>query len=454
MAAFALSAAAVAFLANPAHAQSVESLQAELAQMQAQMAAMQQKMQAMAARLAEAEARQAEAVQAAPAATAEPAKPAGDAIKVKWEPAPSISSPDGRFEMNLRGRVYVDAGFANDDNDTMNVDATELRAARLGIEGKAWQDIKYKFEADFAGNKTTVKDAYIQWHGPLAVTVGQFKTPNSLEEQTSSRYITFMERGSFTDAFDFERQIGLGLSSHGKNWSAKAGLFRGSAGSGDAQEGVTVAGRITFGPKVGAAQLHFGGSFRYRDQAPGETAFRYRQRPHLHLADRLIATDHIADSDVFYGIEAAAIFGSLAVQAEYGWLNADLAAAMPGAKDPTFSGGYVDLSWFFTGEQRAYHPDKGAFGRIKVHHPVFEGGPGAWQLALRYDRIDLSDAGILAGEQESVIAGVNWYLNRHTRVMFNYAHADITKAFAPTAKGDLRGKNNADSFGMRAQVDW
>ncbi|RMF14993.1 MAG: hypothetical protein D6757_05340, partial [Alphaproteobacteria bacterium] len=116
--------------------------------------------------------------------------------------------------------------------------------------------------------------------------------------------------------------------------------------------------------------------------------------------------------------------------------------------------GYVDVSWFFTGEQRAYHPDKGSFGRIKVRRPVFEGGPGAWQIALRYDRIDLSDEGILAGEQNSFIAGINWYLNRHTRVMFNYAHADITKAFAPTSKGDVRGKNNADSVGMRAQVDW
>ncbi|RMF18119.1 MAG: hypothetical protein D6757_00315, partial [Alphaproteobacteria bacterium] len=209
MAALSAGVAAVAILGTPVHAQSVESLQAELARMRAQMAVMQQKMADMAARIERAEAERAAAKKegegaALPQASGEAS---GDAVKVKWEPAPSISSPDGRFEMNLRGRVYVDAGFANDDNDTMNVDATELRAARLGIEGKAWKDIKYKFEVDFAGNKATVKDAYIQWRKPIAVTVGQFKTPNSLEEQTSSRYITFMERGSFTDAFDFERQI-------------------------------------------------------------------------------------------------------------------------------------------------------------------------------------------------------------------------------------------------------
>src|SRR5690606_33939946 len=66
-------------------------------------------------------------------------------IKVKWEPAPSISSADGRFQMNLRGRMYVDAAWMSDDDGAYDVDATEFRTARLGIEGKAWNNVKYKF---------------------------------------------------------------------------------------------------------------------------------------------------------------------------------------------------------------------------------------------------------------------------------------------------------------------
>lgn len=445
-------------VSSSALAQTTDSLRADFERLQAEVAALQQQMEAIKQRLESADSGENQGEKSAAgkmtSATSDAAQ--GDPVKVKWEPAPSLSSPDGRFEMNIRGRLYVDAGFANDDNDSMNVDATELRAARLGIEGKAWNDIKYKFEADFAGDKTTIKDAYLTWHGglPAAITVGQFKTPNSLEEQTSSRFTTFMERGSFTDAFDFERQIGLGLSSNGENWTASVGVFRGSAGSSAAQEGVVLAGRATFSPTVGDIRIHLGGSVRYRDQAPGETAFRYRQRPHLHLASQLIATSNIADSDLFYGAEFASAFGSLAFQAEYGWLDADLVGAAPGTEDPTFSGGYVDASWFLTGEHRAYDPKKGAFGRVKVNRPVFEGGPGAWQLAVRYDRIDLSDAGILGGEQESVIAGVNWYLNPYARLMFNYSHAEISDAFAPTSSGDVSGNNSADTFGVRSQVDW
>src|SRR5690606_29413908 len=73
-------------------------------------------------------------------------KDSGSDIKVKWEPAPKISSADGRFEMNMRGRLLIDAAWISDDDNSSDVDATEFRAARLGIEGKAWNNVKYKFE--------------------------------------------------------------------------------------------------------------------------------------------------------------------------------------------------------------------------------------------------------------------------------------------------------------------
>ncbi|TNE40940.1 MAG: hypothetical protein EP347_02905, partial [Alphaproteobacteria bacterium] len=86
---------------------------------------------------------------------------ANDAV-VKWEPAPSIKSPDGNFEMNLRGRIYTDAAWISDDENAIDVEATEFRAARLGIEGHAAGNVKYKFEVDFAGDEVTIKDSYLQ----------------------------------------------------------------------------------------------------------------------------------------------------------------------------------------------------------------------------------------------------------------------------------------------------
>lgn len=379
---------------------------------------------------------------------------AGDPIQVKWEPAPSISSPDGRFEMNLRGRLLVDTAWVNDANDNENTSATEFRAARIGIEGKAWSDVKYKFEADFSGNDVDVKDAYLQWSGPAKFTFGQFKTPNSLEEQTSSRYITFMERASFTDAFSFGRQIGLGVTKAGDDYTFNAGIFRGANGVSDEDEGYALATRLTYGPKMDDMQMHFGGSLRYRNNGEDQGDFRYRQRPHSHLAgNRYVQTSRFADSDTFYGFEAAAVMGPLSVQGEWGFLSANISTPAAGETNPTFSGGYIELSYFLTGESRKYDPKKGSFQRINVNDPVFSGGKGAFQVAARYDRIDLSDKTFFGGEQNTLVIGANWWLNRHTRFMVNYSNSKI-KNGADVALNDANGENSVNTFGIRAQIDW
>ena len=373
-----------------------------------------------------------------------------DGLKVKWEPAPKISSPDGNFEMNLRGRILVDAAFISDKDNNDDIKATEFRAARLGIEGKAWNDVKYKFEADFAGDEVTLKDAYIQWSGPAKLTFGQFKTPNSLEEQTSSRYITFMERASFTDAFGLARQIGIGAGFGGDTYTLNVGVFRGSNGTDNEDEGLTFAARATYGAEMGDTQVHLGASFRHRKQGDDQSNIRYRQRPHAHLANRFVATDKIANKDTFVGFEAASVFGPLSVQGEWAFVKADLASPAPGQQNPSFSGGYVEASYFLTGEKRSYSAKKGSFGRLKIKDTS---GFGALQLAARYDRIDLSDEGFSGGEQDTFLIGANWWLNRYTRFMANYSNSSIKNAFDVSANG-ADGKNTVNTFALRAQVDW
>ena len=105
--------------------------------------------------------------------------------------------------MKMRGRIFTDWGTVSDNSGKV-ADTTEFRTARLGIEGVVMKDIKYKFEVDFAGGDADIKDGYMEWAlKPVSIAVGQYKVPVSLEEQTSSRYITFLERSSRTDAFGF-----------------------------------------------------------------------------------------------------------------------------------------------------------------------------------------------------------------------------------------------------------
>lgn len=389
-------------------------------------------------------------------------KSGGNGFSLKWEPAPSIKSDDGRFEMNIRGRIYADAAWIKDDVSGADTKATEFRTARLGIEGKAWKNVKYKFEVAFNGGEVEIKDAYIQpKFGNVKFTIGQAKTPNSLEEQTSSRYTTFMERAAFTDAFGFERMLGLKISTGGENWTLAAGAYRGNDPTSNTDEGTAFAARATFAPiNTDDTKLHLGASVRVQKVGMDQSLLRFRQRPFAHLSPtRWVNTGHMFSKDVLFGVEAALVHGPLSVQGEWAWDRATDGTGINTNDKFGFSGGYVDFSYFLTGESRNYEADKGEFGRVSPKHPVTDGGMGAWQVAYRYDTIDLTDTvnlngggtySLMGGKQTTHIIGVNWHWNKYMRMMFDYSHSKITNAsdvFAP-------GFNTVDTFSMRAQVDW
>tara|TARA_R110002096_G_scaffold309403_2_gene503936 strand:+ start:36280 stop:37464 length:1185 start_codon:yes stop_codon:yes gene_type:complete len=367
-------------------------------------------------------------------------------LQVAWKGAPEISSADGNYKMKMRGRIFTDWGTVSDNSGKV-ADTTEFRTARLGIEGVVMKDIKYKFEVDFAGGDADIKDGYMEWAlKPVSIAVGQYKVPVSLEEQTSSRYITFLERSSITDAFGFSRDIGISANFAQNDFTLKAGVFQGNFSGNADMEGRTYAARATYAAKIENGLVHVGASAFHRKNDQGVLTKRYRQRPHHHLSPtRYVNTGSFdAESDTFFGAELGAVFGPLSAQAEWGWMKSNAPTEV--GMDANFSGGYVDVSYIITGESRGYKG--GAFDRIKVANPVFSGGPGAVQIAARYDVIDLTDtdAGVLGGKQTSYIVGVNWHLNNYARVMANYSKSDID--------GGVNDGEDISTFGLRFQVDW
>lgn len=372
------------------------------------------------------------------------------AIVKKSEPAPAFATRDGKYEMNMRGRIYADTAWISDSDDTMSVKATEFRTARLGIEGKAGKNVKYKMEADFAGNEVTIKDAYLQYSSDMgAFKFGQFKTANSLDEQTSSRHISVLERASFTDAFSLSRQIGVGYGLKGKNYTFNTGVFVGSAGTSEEDEGMTFAARGTYGGSFVNGNYMVGASVRFRDNGDAGN-FRYRQRPHSHLsAHRFVETPKLSGKDTFYAIEAAVSSGSLWGASEWAWNTAKI----DGGDNYTFNGGYAEIGYFLTGEKRPLKLDKGAWGRPKVNSPFGEGGKGALALVARFDTIDLNDMDVMGGKQNTYILGANWYLNHYTRVVVNYSQSKVTDEFYKMLSG-ADGENSINALAVRFQVDW
>src|SRR3990172_3777270 len=157
-----------------------------------------------------------EAKAAAAAAQAAAANAGGSDLdlKVKWKGAPEFSSGDGKFKMKIRGRLQADYNAIDQDQAITgrpDVSAAEFRRARLGVEGVVFYTVEYKFEIDFANDVVSIKDAYLEYTGladGLGLRFGNYKTFNTLDDMTSSRLITFLERAAFIEAWGFDRQIG------------------------------------------------------------------------------------------------------------------------------------------------------------------------------------------------------------------------------------------------------
>ena len=379
----------------------------------------------------------------------------GAPVKVSWKGAPQFESEDG-FSFKLGGRLNVDAGFTSFPDSTGREDGfgSEVRRARLRVQGTVPGGFGYKLETDFAANDVTVTDAYLTYEsklgagGNLEIIAGQHNTFQGLEELTSSLNTSFIERAAFTDAFGFERRLGLsGIYTNG-DLLLQGGVFSDNIQA-LSNHNFSLDGRAVYAPKLGDVQLHFGGSLHYAKLAGVGSVTRYRQRPFEHWSsDRFVDTGaFLADSELGIGGEAAMIAGRFHVSGE----TYVQKVSRPGFADPTFFGGSLEAGYFLTkGDKRGYKA--GTFDRVKPANPVGSGGIGAVQINGRYEYLDLTDAGIVGGTQAGYELSLIWTQTAYTRVMLNYARLQYKDAAYPTASGDT--SYGVDVVAVRGQVDF
>lgn len=375
-----------------------------------------------------------------------------------WKGAPQIADKDAGWSFKPRGRLMYDFGYVDAPDGYSNNGlgfSNEIRRARLGVEGTMPGDFGYKFELDFANGDAEFADAFLsKSFGDIELTLGQHNNFQSLEEITSSLHTSFIERAAFTDAFGFERRVGLSAQYLKGNVLAQGGVFTDNIGDlnavGDDNNSIGADARLVFMPKMGSNQLHFGGSLHWRDLNDAASSVRYRQRPAVHTTDvRFIDTGTIAgaEKETGYGLEAAGIFGPFHVASEAYWQKVSRSGSL---SEPTFFGAYVEGGYFFTGESRGYKAGK--FDRVKVKNPVGkDGGWGALALNLRWDYLDLNDAGIVGGKQNAYQASLNWKPIDYLMFGLNYAHLIYDQA----AISIVGGRDySVDMAALRAQVDF
>ena len=346
----------------------------------------------------------------------------GSAAAPPETPLDLLFQDDGKPTVNLGGRLMIDYGAFTGDSDFDN--GAELRRARLRAYGNLATDVTYKLEYDFASGEPVLNDATVFFNniGPGRLQVGHQFEPYGFENHTSSRFITFLER-SLINGLDPNRNQGLVYSGKTDAITWSGGFFLDSDSSGaTTNEGSSVNGRFVWRPifkEKGKHVLHFGVAGSYENY---DKELRYRQRPENHLADSgwIEVTIPDAEDGVQLGGEFAYQINSLHVSAEFKSISHSTVSGM----DPTISGYSATVGYIFTGESRGYSTSNGSWTRLKPDSNALEGGLGAWEAALRYSSLDLTEAGPVM-KADAVTAGLNWYLTSNTRLQSNIILADI-----------------------------
>lgn len=349
------------------------------------------------------------------------------------------------FTFNVGGRYMLDYTSADLEGPNSEIKDFEIRRFRGKVYGDLAKNLEYKFEitVDPDDNNLILEDGHITYKpngGKWAIVAGQQKTTVSLDEATSSRFISTLERSAFTDAFGFQRRLGVVAKTGGDNYSFAAGVFSSNmegSGGGSLDNGKAASARATYNPiKSDDMVVHLGASWRYRSKGDDDSSnLRYRQRPYTHVApSRIINTGRFAKSDNFFGLEAVASTGKLWAAGELAYLKANGEGANP---DADF-GGYYGEAGVFIGGEKVYKGNK--FNRPKVYKPFGQGGLGALSLVARYDSVDLQDD-IYLGKLDTIVLGADWWPTRKTRFGINYFDSDAENGAADKGEGFvLRGQ--------------
>ncbi|MEN8210596.1 MAG: porin [Thermodesulfobacteriota bacterium] len=379
-----------------------------------------------------------------------------------------LKSADGNFEYKIDGRIMLDTGFLDNSQDANSLYAnTEFRRLRLAIKTKMYKDWAGEFDVDFADEELDVKDMWVSYNGlpNTIIKLGNHKPNFCMDEVTTSRWVTFMERSMVSDAFSPGRRIGLSGTNWGKYYFAGLSVFgdeldedKEYGSETNQSEPYSFSTRLVGRPYVtddNSSVFHVGLNYMNRKLAKSEQAeddeFRYKVRPEAHFVDYKMLEGAKLDAveDVItYGLELAGKWNKFSFQGEY--MISEL-KRYAGNDDAEFDGWYVMASYFLTNDQRPYNLDDAEFGGI-----VPTGKWGAWEVAARYSNLDLNDSTVYGndvddngGSADAFTLALNWYINNNFMIKANYINVDYDES--ANMGGDLAGDDDLDIFGVRFQ---
>jgi phosphate-selective porin OprO and OprP len=377
---------------------------------------------------------------------AEPGAPieAPPRIIAGWDDGFVLRSADEQFHLRITGQVQTDyRGYLN-EGDRVDIDAFNVRRARLGIEANVLKYHEFRFLPDFGVGQARIQDAFYNMHfwDAFQVEVGKFKQPFSYEQLIQDRFVPFMER-SLIDQLVPARDVGIML--HGQklfddrfDWGISVSNGE-RDGDTDTNDNKDVAARVVVRPFrqhenlpwLQRLQFGFAATSGVQQQSTSNFVLKTPAGVPFFRFNDTVRADGLRNR---FSPEVAYFLGGFGFAAQYFKQTQEFRA--PGGRivDVPFEGFYFMATYLLTCEQRTTYSQ--AIDPLRPFDPrPGQFGPGAWELVGRVSRIRLGSQVFAPGNQRlanpalysdgatELTLGCNWYLNKWVRTQFNWEHA-------------------------------
>ena len=326
----------------------------------------------------------------------------------------------GDWRIDPRGRFMfdylLDSSAPPDDQQDFNV-----RRARLELRARYGKHWEMTGSVNFPDGDAQLHELSLGYTGlPVHFEIGRIQEPLGMTDSDSSNYLPLMER-PLASGIGGSYSLGMRANLRGKRWALTVGAFAPLTDQmelADPDDDEALDARLTWTPlRHDLAFIHVGVSMSWR--RPQADSMRISLRPETTLVEDLDINHPRLDDVPDYriaGLEFAWRAGPVLLQSEYYRAHVTR-TSQPKA---VLGGYYTQLAWALTGERRGYSTRRGVFGGLSPDRPLFDGGMGTLEIAVRYSQADLRDAGIPGDTGDAITAGVNWYPTGNLRASINY----------------------------------
>ena len=414
----------------------------------------------------------------------------------------AFKSADGQHEIKFKALAQIDyRGFLDDSNDTNNTSGFDFRRIRPTIEGTVYGIYDFKFAPEFGENKTGtgsakdtnggvfkgnsgIVDAYIdaRFKPWFQVQAGKFKPDVGLERLQSGSATKFIERSWVSNSILPNRDLGVNV--HGDFFDKKlhygVGLYNGVGDGGDTltstdgNSNKEIAARLFTTPFKGqdsifeglgfgiaATYAHSNGAGNGPTSANSVTGLPDAIKTPGQQAKLITYATNLASTGdkVRWTPQAYYFNGPLGLLAEYAQSEFDVTDGTYRANNVKNDAWHITGSWILTGENAS-------FGAVKPKNTYNPDGAGwgAWEVAARYQEINIDDklfdgtTHYLTSATQSKSAkawalGVNWYLNNNVKVVADYENTYFEGSVTGATPSSIERPNERTLF-TRLQLSY